>query len=164
MILNAVAIGLSVLALLSSVYFAFQQVTSMKRANYVPAYLALLDVFRSPTFHEHHRYVVQRLGAEHDPALGISGLPAEAQEAVYDVAFFLHNFVILERLGIIDDRYLMTLNDRVVRTWQAIAPFVHRERELVPLPHLLQILEDHAAVAATIPPNSGRSLLRPLNK
>ncbi|MFI6316210.1 hypothetical protein ACIBG8_01755 [Nonomuraea sp. NPDC050556] len=155
------AIGLSVLALLSSVYFAFQQVTSTKRANYVPAYLTLLDGFRSPTFHQHHRYVVQRLGVEHDPDLGISGLPAEAQEAVYDVAFFLHNFVILERLGIIDDRYLTTLNDRVVRTWQAIAPFVRRERELVPLPHLLQILEDHATMVATTPPDAGRSLLRP---
>lgn len=160
-ILNIVAIGLSVLALSSSTYFAFQQVSSLKRANYLPAYLELLEDFRSPTFHQHHRYVIQRLRAEHDPDLGISGLPAEAQEAVYDVAFFLHNFVILKRLGIIDDRYLMTLNDRAVRTWEAIGPFVRRERELVPLPHLLQILEDHAAVVATVPPDSGRSLLRP---
>lgn len=161
MILNTVAIGLSVMALLSSTYFAFQQVSSMKRANYLPAYLALLNDFRSPTFHQHHRYVIQRLRAEHNPDHGISGLPAEAQEAIYDVAFFLHNFVILKRLGIIDDRYLTTLNDRVVRTWEAIGPFVQRERELVPLPHLLQILEDHAATAATHPPDSGRSLLRP---
>ncbi|MGD1217050.1 hypothetical protein AB9Q10_01300 [Streptomyces krungchingensis] len=161
MLLNTVAIGLSVLALLSSTYFAFQQVSSMKRANYLPAYLALLDNFRSPTFHQHHRYVIQRLGVEHDPDHGISGLPAEAQEALYDVAFFLHNFVILKRLGIIDDRYLTTLNNRVVRTWEAIGPFVRRERELVPLPHLLQILEDYAAVVASVPPNSRRSLLRP---
>ncbi|MES9543250.1 hypothetical protein [Actinomadura sp. NPDC000600] len=160
MVLNSVAIVLSALALLSSVYFAFQQVSSMRRANYLPAYLALLDDFRSPAFHQHHRYVVQRLGIEHDPDQGISGLPAEAQEAVYDVAFFLHNFVVLERLGIIDDRYLMTLNDRVARTWEAIGPFVRRERELVPLPHLLQILENHAAAVAAVPPDSGRSLLR----
>lgn len=85
----------------------------------------------------------------------------EAQEAVYDVAFFLHNFVILKRLDIIDDRYLMTLNNRVVRTWEAISPFVWRERELVPLPHLLQLLEDYAASVADVPPDSRRSLLRP---
>ncbi|MFE6828506.1 hypothetical protein [Streptomyces sp. NPDC057690] len=159
--LNIVAIGLSVLALLSSTYFAFQQVSSMKRANYLPAYLALLDNFRSAKFHQHHRYVIERLGADHDPSLGISGLPAEAQEAVYDVGFFLHNFVVLMRLGIIDDSYLRTLNNRVVRTWEAIGPFVRRERELVPIPHLLQILEDYAAVAALVPPDSGPSLLRP---
>lgn len=159
-VLSTMAISLSVVALLSSIYFAYQQVSTMRRANYLPAYLALLDDFRSPSFHQHHRYVVQRLGIEHDPDLGVSGLPTEAQEAVYDVAFFLHNFVILERLGIIDERYLMTLNDRVVRTWAAIGPFVRRERELVPLPHLLQILEDHATAVAGVPADSGRSLLR----
>jgi stress response protein SCP2 len=137
-----------------------QQVSSMKRANYLPAYLALLDDFRSAKFHQHHRYVIDRLGADHDPNLGISGLPMEAQEAVYDVAFFLHNFVVLMRLGIIDDSYLRTLNNRVVRTWEAIGPFVQRERELAPIPHLLQILEDYAAVAAVVPPGSGPSLLR----
>ncbi|MET9900787.1 hypothetical protein [Streptomyces sp. NPDC006446] len=159
--LNFVAISLSVLALLSSTYFAFQQVSSMKRANYLPAYLELLNEFRSATFHQHHWYITNRLAAEHDPDLGISGLPSEAQEAIYDVAFFLHNFVVLRRLGIIDDRYLMTLNNRVIRTWEAIGPFVRRERELVPIPHLLQILEEYAALAAVVPPDSGRSLLQP---
>ncbi|WP_043663330.1 hypothetical protein [Streptomyces xylophagus] len=159
--LNFLAIGLSVLALLSSTYFAFQQVSSMKRANYLPAYLELLNHFRSATFHQHHWYIVNRLTTEHDPALGISGLPGEAQEAIYDVAFFLHNFVVLRRLDIIDDRYLITLNNRIIRTWEAIGPFVRRERELVPIPHLLQILEDYAAVAALVSPDSPTSLLRP---
>lgn len=161
MTLNIVAIGLSIVALLSSAYFALQQISSMKRANYLPAYLELLEDFRTSTLHQHHRYVVQQLRADHSPDLGISGLPAEAQEAVYDIAFFLHNFIVLRRLGIIDDRYLTTLNDRIVRTWEAIGPFVRRERELVPVPHLLQILEDYAAVAATVPPDSGSSLLHP---
>ncbi|MCX5001229.1 hypothetical protein OHB05_01110 [Streptomyces sp. NBC_00638] len=84
-------------------------------------YLELLNEFRSAAFHQHHWYITNRLAAEHDPDLGVSGLPSEAQEAIYDVAFFLHNFVVLRRCSSPMDRAASTPRSRPAAGVPAVA-------------------------------------------
>ncbi|MFI6298541.1 hypothetical protein ACIBEJ_43600 [Nonomuraea sp. NPDC050790] len=83
------------------------------------------------------------LPREHDPKLGISGLPPAAREAVYDVAYFYQNFIAFQAVGILDKRLLAMMNMRTFLVWEAIKPFVEREREITHEtgPHLLRILQ-----------------------
>jgi len=151
MIFNVVAIVLAVLALLSSTYLAVHQTILMRRANYLPAYMGFLNEFRSLRFNDHYRYVCDRLRAEHDPDLGISGLPDEARAAIYDIAYFFQNLAAFRRLGIIEDQVSSSMNIRFVQVWDTVEPYVERERELIDTPLLMRVLEDFAIEARHAP-------------
>ncbi|GAB3987772.1 hypothetical protein GCM10029978_107880 [Actinoallomurus acanthiterrae] len=86
MVYNVIAIVLSVAALVSSAYLALQHRGEQRRANLLPYYTKILDSLRTLEFHDHYHYVCTKLRAEHDPQLGISGLPIDARRAIYDVA------------------------------------------------------------------------------
>jgi hypothetical protein len=150
--LNILALVLSVAALLASTYLAVRQGELMRRANFVPAYMQLLNEFRSLEFNRNYEYVVTRLH-EHDPALGISGLPEDARRALYDVAYFYQGFGALRLIRVVDDQILAALHLRIMRVWAAVEPFVVRERELNGATgvYLMRILEDFATDAAKIP-------------
>jgi hypothetical protein len=161
MILNVIAIVLSVLALASSTLLAFQQALSMKRANFLPVYVSLLSDMRSVAFHDRYYYLCERLGQEHDPQLGISGLPDDARQAIYDIAYFFQELITFRKLNILDGHVLDTMYGRIVRVWNGIAPFVERERELKGDhgPKLLCILEDYASDVIEHPPRLDKTML-----
>ena len=130
---NITAIALSVLALGTSTWLAVRQVLLSKRANHLPAYLHLLSEFRSREFNDHYLYVCEKLTEEHEAALGISGLPENAREAVYDIAYYYQELAILILTRIVDeDVVLAFFHWRIIekRAWEAIAPYVAREREI----------------------------------
>lgn len=153
LIFNVVATILSLAAFLSSTYIALEHRVLQKRANFIPAYMQVLDEFRTMEFHDNYRYVTTRLRAEHDPQLGISGLPDEARRAVYDIAYFYQGVGMLRLLEILDDEILPTMRVRTIRVWEAVRPYAERERELQGLTevHLLRILEEFAKNAAERP-------------
>ncbi|MGI8330437.1 DUF4760 domain-containing protein [Actinomadura scrupuli] len=153
MIFNVVATVLSLAAFLSSTYIALEHRVLQKRANFIPAYMQVLDEFRTMEFHDNYRYVTTRLRVEHDPQLGISGLPEEARRAVYDIAYFYQGVGMLRLQQVLDDETLPTMRVRTIRVWEAVAPYVERERELQGLGeiHLLRILEEFAKKAREQP-------------
>jgi hypothetical protein len=161
MILNVVAIGLSALALASSTYLAVRQAVSMKQANVVPVYVSFLNELRAVEFHDRYYYVCERLQQEHDPHLGISGLPDDTRRTVYDIAYFFQLLITFRRLEILDGHVLDTMYGRIIRVWGAVAPFVERERELKGDhgPPLLSVLEDHAVATSQHPPVLARTML-----
>ncbi|QDO45839.1 hypothetical protein FNV62_55000 [Streptomyces sp. RLB3-17] len=161
MLLNIFAIGLSVLAFASSTYLAFVQATLMRRANYLPAYVDSIAVFRSAAFHDHHAFVTESLLREFDPQRGISGLPGEAREAVYDIAYFYQNFALLRLAGILDEEAVAFVHQRVIKVWEALAPFVERERELMGTTEIyfMRVLEEFAADARDMAPETVNALL-----
>jgi hypothetical protein len=128
---NITAIALSVIALGISTWLAVRQALLSKRANHLPAYLHLLSEFRSREFNDHYLYVCEKLAGEHDSELGISGLPNNAREAVYDIAYYYQEFAILILTRIVDeDVVLAFFHWRIIRVWEAISPYVSREREI----------------------------------
>jgi ABC-type phosphate/phosphonate transport system ATPase subunit len=71
------------------------------------------------------------------------------------------NFVALRRLDIVDDQVITAMNFRIIHVWQAIAPYVFRERELMAARgmQLLEILESYATAAEEMSSGSMRRLL-----
>ncbi|WP_157430524.1 DUF4760 domain-containing protein [Actinomadura macra] len=161
MLLNLVAIALSALALACSTYLAHRQVTLMHRSAYLPVYLAFLNEFRSMEFHDRYRFVCERLPHEHEPGNGLSGLPDEARRAVLDIAYYFQNLILVWRLSLLDEQVLATMGIRFLRVWDAIAPFVERERELMGAPEfrLMSSLEAFAEEVRQSRPPRRRRLL-----
>jgi hypothetical protein len=162
-IYNLFAVVLSIVALCSTTLTAVRQTVLMNRSNHLPAYLAMLDEFRSVEFNDHYLYVTEQLRSEHDPLLGLRDLPVRARGAIYDIGYFFQNFVALRRLEIVDDQILTSMNFRIIRVWQAIEPFILRERELMAADgmQLMEVLEYYARTAREVPPAAGWRLLPP---
>jgi hypothetical protein len=159
---NIVAIMLSVVALGISTWLAIRQAMLQKKATHLPAYLGLLSEFRSREFNDRYLYVCEKLAKEHDPKSGISGLPDDAREAIYDIAYYYQIFVTLILARIVDeDSALPFLQGRIIAVWKAISPYVSREREINSAtgPYLLSILENFAMHAEQLPPESLSAVL-----
>lgn len=158
MIFTVVAIVVSVVALATSTYTALAHQALQKAANFSPSYLQFTRQLQAIEFHDHYAYVTTKLGSEHDPKLGISGLPDDARRAVYDIVYFLYGYGMLQLIGVLDDLAALTARHRVVTVWDAIAPYVERERELGG-PSDLRMLEEFAKDVRALP---HRSLLNSL--
>ncbi|NUO43281.1 MAG: hypothetical protein HOV82_14730, partial [Streptomyces sp.] len=137
-----------------------RQTRTAKHANHISVMVDLLAEFRSVEFHDQHDYVTQRLGAENDPAGGVRGLPAEPRAAFYSVVYYYQSFANLAVFGLLDETLLATvLRTRIVSVWQAVRPFVERERELrgeAGGGTYMSIFEELARLAAELPPEHVR--------
>jgi hypothetical protein len=145
--ISIIALGVSALSLGASTILTLRQVRLLRGSNRLPIILDLLAEFRKATFYDRYRYVVDKLPSDHQPDVGISGLPEYARAAVLDVAYFYQTFSLLENLGISRERKaLPNLNDRILEVWRAIEPFVvaERQRSLGADQSMLMALEAHA--------------------
>lgn len=130
-VFNVVTTAIAVVAVVTSIVFSARQARTAKHANHISVLIDLLREFRSAEFHEQHDYVCTRLAAEHDPANGVRGLPAEAKTAFCSVVYYYQSFANLAVFGLLDQTLLVTvLRTRIVSVWTAVRPFVQREREL----------------------------------
>ncbi|WP_242891395.1 DUF4760 domain-containing protein [Actinomadura litoris] len=160
-LLNVAALIIAACALILSTLIALRQSLLQERANASSALLTLLSEYRSPAFHKRYEYVCQRLAQEHSPDVGLSGLPEDAQEAVYDIVYHYMDFSTLVGLGILNEREVLALvRRRVTAVWDAIAPYIAREQELNPSAGTFSFLEALAAHARTLPPGQGTLALQ----
>jgi hypothetical protein len=147
MSINVVAIILSAIALGISTLLAVRQVLLSERANHLPAYLNLLSAFRSREFNDHYIYVCEKLRKEHSAESGISGLPDSAREAVYDVAYYYQTLAVLILTRILSEYVILAFfHWRIIRVWEAISPYVIKEREMSEASGatVLKLLEEYA--------------------
>ncbi|MFF3886298.1 hypothetical protein [Streptomyces sp. NPDC001914] len=147
--LNVLAISISVFAVLASMWFGARQVQIARQANYMPALMDLLAEFRSAELHDQYIYVLGDLNRDHTPDGGLRGLSPHAKSAVYSVAYFFQTLAGLYALGVIDETAAsMMARARITKVWEAIAPFVERERQFPDVdPNLLSLLQAYAAVS-----------------
>jgi hypothetical protein len=158
-VFNVVTTAIAVVAVVTSIVFSARQARIAQHSNHISVMVGLLSEFRSAEFHEQHDYVCTRLGVEHDPEAGVRGLPGEAKAAVYSVVYYYQSFANLAVFGLLDDTLLVTvLRTRIVSVWQAVRPFVERERELRGEGGgtYLSIFEELARRAAELPPEHVR--------
>jgi hypothetical protein len=159
-VFNVATTAIAVFAVVTSIVFSARQARIAKHANHISVMIDLLAEFRSAEFHEQHDYVCTRLGAEHDPEAGVRGLPGEAKAAFYSVVYYYQSFASLAVFGLLDETLLATvLRTRIVSVWQAIQPFVGRERELRGESGggtYMSIFEELARLAAELPPEHVR--------
>ena len=160
-VFNVATTGIAVVAVVTSIVFSARQARIAQHANHISVMVDLLQEFRSAEFHEQHDYVCTRLGAEHDPEAGVRGLPGEAKTAFYSVVYYYQSFANLAVFGLLDETLMVTvLRTRIVSVWQAVRPFVERERELRGEGGggtYMSIFEELAGTAAELPPEHLRN-------
>ncbi|WP_142212080.1 hypothetical protein [Streptomyces sp. SLBN-118] len=160
-VFNVATTGIAVVAVVTSIVFSARQARIARHANHISVMVDLLQEFRSAEFHEQHDYVCTRLGAEHDPEAGVRGLPGEAKTAFYSVVYYYQSFANLAVFGLLDETLMVTvLRTRIVSVWQAVRPFVERERELRGEGGggtYMSIFEELARLAAELPPEHVRN-------
>ena len=96
-------------------------------------------------FHDEQQYVTDQLRREHDPSLGVFGLPVDAKSALVSIAYYYQMFAVLISFEIFDeDRMIELLRIRSISVWVAIEPYVmaERERTTVTAPAFLALLEE----------------------
>lgn len=149
---NAAAVSISVVALGMSTRLTSRQVAMQRHANYLPALMTLLGELRDARFHARYEYVINVLPS-HEPSLGLRGLPDEAKEAVYDVAYFFQLFAMLGSMQVVDEEMVgALLRRRVIDAWTAMAPFIRQERVLENTPgEILLFFEDFAVHLVKMP-------------
>ncbi|MGI5405119.1 DUF4760 domain-containing protein [Streptomyces sp. CA-135486] len=160
-VFNVATTSIAVVAVVTSIVFNARQARTAQHANHISVMVDLLQEFRSAEFHEQHDYVCTRLGAEHDPEAGVRGLPGEAKTAFYSVVYYYQSFANLAVFGLLDETLMVTvLRTRIVSVWQAVRPFVERERELRGEGDggtYMSIFEELARRAAELPPEHVRN-------
>lgn len=167
-VFNVATTGIAVVAVVTSVVFSARQARIANHANHISVMIDLLSEFRSAEFHEQHDYVTMRLGAEQDPEAGVRGLPDEAKSAFYSVVYYYQSFANLAVFGLLDESLLVTvLRTRIVSVWEAVRPFVERERELRGEGSggtYLSIFEEMARLAAELPPQHARERMSEIRR
>ncbi|MGI5155476.1 DUF4760 domain-containing protein [Microbispora sp. CA-102843] len=125
------ALAVSLLALVVSVFTALRQTTMMRHSNQLPVLVELFQEFRSTEWQRAEAYALGRLQAEHDPDIGCSGLPDEARIAVNKVVGYYSGFGYFVYRKMADESLVVPLiGYRASRAWDAVEPFVRREREI----------------------------------
>ncbi|GAA1502444.1 hypothetical protein GCM10009677_37610 [Sphaerisporangium rubeum] len=128
---ESLALILSAAALVVSLVMAMKQVAIMRGSNQLPVLVELFQEFRSEDFQRAEAYVIERLAQENDPAVGMTGLPEEARVAVNKVVGFFSGFAYFATRRMADESLVIPLlGYRANRAWQALDPFIRREREL----------------------------------
>ncbi|MER6678877.1 DUF4760 domain-containing protein [Streptomyces sp. NPDC000983] len=161
-LLNVLAITVSVVALVASLFFGSRQVRAARHANYLPALMDLLAEFRTARLHDEYQYVCGRLAHEHDPAQGLRGLPSQTREVVFNVTYFFQTIAALYAMGIIDEAAAtLMVRRRAATVWAAVQPFVERERLFEDVdPNLLSILQAYAETCPTFDERPAGDLIR----
>jgi hypothetical protein len=132
-------VAISIAALMLTTILTLRQLGLLQRSNYIPV-VELIVELRSRELYDDLMYVTNRLRAEHDPSLGISGLPDTARSAVVNVAYYFQAFAWLGELGILKAKHLGLVANRIVLTWRVIEPYVKAERQAVKGPPILTVL------------------------
>ncbi|MET8152420.1 hypothetical protein ACIBSW_18645 [Actinoplanes sp. NPDC049668] len=160
MIFNVATLIVSVAALAISAWAAIRQLRLVRGSSDLKLTAEILvGRFGSKDFQVDQRYVLERLAQEHDPALGISGLPEPAAAAAWNVGFMFENLGMMTVFGLVDRRIVLSIgNYRIQRSWEALEPFIRAERSIRDAPFLDFFENAYVEARATSPRDLYRSL------
>jgi hypothetical protein len=126
---NAAALGFSLAAVLVAVLSGRRQASDVRRSNLL-LYMIDMGARRwTPGFIEARDFVMTRL-SEHDPAVGISGLPTPARDCVFEVGGFYQDIGSLVVNGVVDEDFVIAMHYTGIKDiWRALEPYIYAERE-----------------------------------
>jgi hypothetical protein len=127
------ALAIAVVALLvalASAVISFRQLREARKANAFPAAIDLFREFRDPAFVADRRLLLREL-QNCDSEQGMSGLPDGIREPAFRVSHYLDNVGVLVAHRLIDPEIAVSfLGASALNLWQALSPFIRRERVL----------------------------------
>ena len=151
-LLNYLALGIGLLALVLPWRVGLRQSRFTRDASHVDVALEYFREFRTPEFLASLDFVRNRLH-ESDPALGLLGLPPESRDHALKVGYFFQSIGFLVKFRITDaDLWVTCMGRQITTAWEAIGPFalVERQRGVLGVASL-HFFEHLAAVCADVP-------------
>lgn len=128
--LNIAALAISFTALIISSFFAVRQSSSAHHSNQLPIINDIFKEIRSSQFREQEESLWESLPTL-GQNIGFSQLPKGLRDEAYNVSFTYLMLAYLVSMRILDRRLaVLPIHYRIVRTWEAIEPFVMQEREI----------------------------------
>jgi hypothetical protein len=130
LVVSAMAMIVSVVALGTSTLISAAQTRSMRKANDLPVMIELLTKdYVKAEFQDRERLVIEALASD-DGELGFEQLPEPLRSAAYHVAWYYNAVGVLVALGSIDERIVIGgINYKLRRVWSAMEPHIRAERK-----------------------------------
>ncbi|MCZ7458917.1 DUF4760 domain-containing protein [Streptomyces sp. WMMC940] len=148
--LNLLAVLLSAVALVTSIAVSRRQLRLAQNSNVLPIILQLFKETRDPDFSRAIEYISHDLAREYPPDNGYRRLPPEVRKHVRRIGLFYDDVGKLVAFGVVDERLVIgSYGVNIVAMWDALSPYIHRERALSTKSMLY--FEDLAARAKTTP-------------
>ena len=140
------ALVISIVAAVGTVLLAIFGIPALLAARKANALRGYLDFFREYRRYEPDRRYVLRDLRHHKSSLGISELPEEARKPVVNVCHYLDHLGFLVHRKMIDlDAVAGLMGHSVLVCWDALEPYIERERERRPTPDYARYFEDLVA-------------------
>jgi hypothetical protein len=127
-----VSLVVSVIALALSSFSTFRQIRHTRSASEMKMVLELaLHNIRDKDFQDDQRYVLTQLNKDYGAEQGIDALPEPVRSAARSVAFTYDYIGMISALRMVDPRVVQAIfHFRVKQAWQALKPYIQRERQL----------------------------------
>jgi len=130
---NAVSIlslVISVIALAITAFVSLRQVALMRHANLLPAFVDLLQEFRSSDFYTHQDFILYKL-KNYSAENGYSGLEANERKSFLIMFDYLSSMACLVNFGIVTVYHVYATYGYVFQDmWTEMRPFIEKESRL----------------------------------
>ncbi|AZM56331.1 hypothetical protein DMA15_30170 [Streptomyces sp. WAC 01529] len=128
-VLNVLALMISVCALTMSITVARRQLNLAHNSNLLPVMIDAFRETRSTAFLSSMHYIREELSA-HPADDGYRNLPQEAQLHIRRVGLFYDDIGKLVAHGIVEESLIFgAYGGAIARIWDTLAPFVYAERQ-----------------------------------
>jgi hypothetical protein len=149
---SVVAVVVAIAALVVSVWAAQRQTRLQRHSNHMPIILEIVGGLRSPNFQADYDYIRGQLQADYPPSAGISRLPLEIRQKLYNVCYLFHAVAFICALEAVDERVLIAgLGGPARIIWERVKPYSIAERATGNVDQTFQALERLAERAAAYP-------------
>jgi len=128
--LSVLSLGLSLAAIMVTAYISIRQVTLMRHANELPAFVDLLQEYRSGDFYAHQYFILNDL-KKYSPGKGYSGLKVRQRKHFLTIFDYMSSMACLVSFDIVTINHIFAMYGYVFQDmWGQMRPFIEREREL----------------------------------
>jgi hypothetical protein len=127
--LSVVSLVLAVVAIIATAYISVRQASLMHHANELPAFVDLLQEYRTGDFYVHQYFIINDL-KKYSPDKGYSGL-APGQRRHFLIMFdYMSSMACLVSFEIVTINHVFAMYGFLFQDlWSQMRPFVERERE-----------------------------------
>ena len=128
--ISVLSLVIALIALAITAVVSLRQVALMRHANLLPAFVDLLQEFRSGDFYSHQDFILHKLGSLSAEG-GYSGLSKNERTHFLKMFDYMSSMACLVSFGIVDIHHVFAMYGYVFQDmWAQMRPFVDKEREL----------------------------------
>jgi hypothetical protein len=127
---SVLSLVISVIALAITAFVSLRQVGLMRHANLLPAFVDLLQEFRSSDFYSHQDFILHEL-KNNSAEGGYSGLGSNERTSFLIMFDYLSSMACLVSFGIVTVYHVYATYGYVFQDmWTQMRPFIEKESEL----------------------------------